>query len=577
MDKRERYQKFFRYIIFIIGILIIVFQLKDANIKNANNILESLIFLTPCILMSIMTISIGKEGDIDLSDTLMTFIYAIYGITEGVIFAGLAWGLASIINEKFITKRNNAERVIFNSGMFVIATYITSLIIDYIKAMYDWSRLLIYVIASIGFIGIFLLINIRIMKIDFYIEKGKSLNFEKEGKKLLSINFIISSMVTFTLLEIYYTSGILGALLVVGNLLILHYCFYLYRKLKSRNDGIKGLLKLTSDIVRYGDFRDKCKHMIINLKEIIPYMVCSVYTFDINSDSICYPVAYSAPPELDIGELYLNISDKGVTIRTIKEGKIYISKDIKKDKKVKLMGKLGEMLSSVVFVPLVVEEKVVGLILIGGDENLTGFVTKGIDDMLQILSNQMVLAIENDGIYRDMKNKADMDSLTKLYNRRTLDKEMEALIESNIPFSMVMYDIDDFKNVNDRYGHIAGDEVLKNIADIIKKSIRKTDVACRYGGEEIVIIFKDLKKEDAYIISERMRKNIEILPTRFGEADIFVTVSGGVSEFPSDGKTKEDIINIADEVLYSECKRKGKNKVRASTLINKFDVIMGHA
>lgn len=577
MNKRVRYQKIFRYSLYIFGMLIILFQLKDVNISNVNNMLTSLILLIPCILMSTMTISLGKEGDIDLSDTLVTFIYAIFGRMEGVIFATLAWGISSIINEKFITKRNNIERILFNTGMFIAATFSTSFIIDSVKVLFRWPKIIVYAITSFGFIGIFLLINVGIMMIDFYIEKGKKLNFENEGKGLLAINFIISSMVTFTLLEIYDTSGIIGALLVVGNLLILHYCFYLYRKLKSRNDGIKGLLKLTGDLVRYGDFRDKCKHMITNLKDIIPYSVCAIYSFDISSDNICYPVAYSAPPELDIGELVLNISDKGVTIKTIKEGKVYISKDIKKDKKVRINGKLGEMLNSMIFVPLVIEDKIIGLIMIGGNDNLTGFLTKGIDDMLQILSNQMVLAIENDGIYRDIKNKADIDSLTKLYNRRMLDKEMDGLIESNIPFSMVMYDIDDFKKVNDKYGHIAGDEVLKNISDIIKKSIRKTDVPCRYGGEEMVIIFKDLKKEDAYIISERIRRNIEITPTKYGQADIYVTVSGGVSEFPVDGNTKEDIINIADGILYSECKRKGKNKVRASTLINEFDIIMGHA
>jgi len=215
--------------------------------------------------------------------------------------------------------------------------------------------------------------------------------------------------------------------------------------------------------------------------------------------------------------------------------------------------------------------------MIGGDEKLINFTTAGIDDMLKILSNQMALAIENDGIYRDMMNKADIDPLTKLYNRRVLDREVQSLINTNTPFSLVMYDIDDFKIVNDSYGHLAGDEVLKEIADIIKRSIRKTDVPCRYGGEEIVIVFKDLKKDDAYIISERIRKNIELTSTIWSGGQIFVTVSGGVSAYPEDGKTKDEIIKTADEILYTQCKRKGKNRVFASRIIREVNNLSDHA
>jgi diguanylate cyclase (GGDEF)-like protein len=274
--------------------------------------------------------------------------------------------------------------------------------------------------------------------------------------------------------------------------------------------------------------------------------------------------------------IYIDLSSEAVTIKTIKSGKLYISKDIKKDKNVRFEGKIAGVIESAIIVPVLIEQRMVGAIFIGGDRTLVNFTANGIDDILHILSNQMALAIENDGIYRDMKNKADVDPLTKLYNRRVLDREIQNLINSNTQFSLVIYDIDDIKKVNDGYGHLAGDEVLKMISDVVKRSIRKTDVPCRYGGEEIVIIFKDLSKDDAYVISERIRKNVEMTSTIWSGGNIFVTVSGGVSSYPADGKTKDDIVRIADEILYSQCKRKGKNKVCAYQFLEESAITIDH-
>lgn len=577
MDNRNKSLLAFRYIIIIAAFLILAINIKDANISDVNNLALSLIFLFPCVLMSILIISIGDIIRIDLSDTLMAFIFAVYGRNVGMLFMALAWIFGNVISEKVVTKRNNNLMIFFNTGMFIVTAFFTTSIINFLLVLSKNSEILQYVLNSVGFIGIFLLINIAIMWMDFSIAERKYYRFQRKSMDFLFVNFVISSIVVLTMLVIHSTSGIIGSVLIVCILLILHYCFYLYRKLKVRNEAINGLLKITGDIVRYGEFREKCKHLINNLNDLIPYNVCSIYTFDIDAGGVIFPIAYNAPEDIDIGEMSFNISSDGVTIKTIKEGKIYISKDIKRDKKVKFSGKIKDLISAAIIAPFLIEDKVVGLIMIGGDEKLINFTTAGIDDMLKILSNQMALAIENDGIYRDMKNKADIDPLTKLYNRRVLDREVQSLINTNTPFSLVMYDIDDFKIVNDNYGHLAGDEVLKEVADIIKRSIRKTDVPCRYGGEEIVIVFKDLKKDDAYIISERIRKNIEMTSTIWSGGQIFVTVSGGVSAYPEDGKTKDEIIKTADEILYTQCKRKGKNRVFASRIIREVNNLSDHA
>jgi len=153
------------------------------------------------------------------------------------------------------------------------------------------------------------------------------------------------------------------------------------------------------------------------------------------------------------------------------------------------------------------------------------------------------------------------DPLTKLYNRLFFNNQILYLKNrydrTKKPFSAMLLDIDNFKKINDTYGHHIGDEVLKNVAKIIKNSIRKTDIACRYGGEEFIILFPDTNKQKAIEISERIRKEIE---KKIIYDDKPVTISAGVGEFNNSYKTIHHFIHDIDEALYT-AKRTGKNKI----------------
>jgi len=152
------------------------------------------------------------------------------------------------------------------------------------------------------------------------------------------------------------------------------------------------------------------------------------------------------------------------------------------------------------------------------------------------------------------------DSLTKIYNRSkfesSLDYEIERSRRYGTPLSLIIFDIDHFKSINDTYGHLIGDSVLMEIANLIKNNIRSTDIFARWGGEEFVILAPNINKEQAKMLAEKIRKLIA--HHRFKYVD-HVTVSLGVTEFmPTD--TKESFIKRADEALYL-AKRKGRNRV----------------
>lgn len=160
---------------------------------------------------------------------------------------------------------------------------------------------------------------------------------------------------------------------------------------------------------------------------------------------------------------------------------------------------------------------------------------------------------------------ATTDGLTELHNHRYFQERMLDSIalsdRYNKTFSLIMIDIDFFKKFNDSYGHQAGDAVLKNVAQTLKKSVRTTDIVCRYGGEEMTIILRDISHEDALKMAQKIcstiaEKKFQLSP----ELQCHVTISLGVATYPENGTTPTDLIEYADKQLY-KAKGNGRNQV----------------
>lgn len=156
------------------------------------------------------------------------------------------------------------------------------------------------------------------------------------------------------------------------------------------------------------------------------------------------------------------------------------------------------------------------------------------------------------------------DGLTKLFNRTHWEKcllaEYKRWTRSKNPSCLVMLDIDHFKNVNDTYGHMAGDDVIKHLSGLIKALGRETDVAGRYGGEEFAILLSDTSLANAQIFAERLRKEVEESLVTHNDIEIKYTISLGVSQINPGISTHEAWIECADAALY-QSKEGGRNKV----------------
>ncbi len=164
----------------------------------------------------------------------------------------------------------------------------------------------------------------------------------------------------------------------------------------------------------------------------------------------------------------------------------------------------------------------------------------------------------------ELINKATHDPLTGLYNRTILNEELEDEIgrakRYSRSLSLMMIDIDHFKLINDNYGHQVGDKVLIELAKIFKKIIRRADSAGRFGGEEFLLVLPELNNQQAHVLAERLRKQVESFSTRVGEKTINSTVSIGIATYPEHGEEVDPLIKACDDAMY-KAKEKGRNQV----------------
>jgi diguanylate cyclase (GGDEF)-like protein len=177
--------------------------------------------------------------------------------------------------------------------------------------------------------------------------------------------------------------------------------------------------------------------------------------------------------------------------------------------------------------------------------------------------SHIALTLEKISLFEEIRNLSRHDGLTGAYNHACIVGELAAEIQRTRryegPFSVVLFDIDDFKIVNDRYGHLAGDQVLKEITRITKENLRTIDKVGRYGGEEFLIILPETDVQKAALVAERLRASVDKAAFEVGGHLIHVTVSGGVASHQS-GREDKDLIKEADDNLY-RAKNQGKNRI----------------
>jgi diguanylate cyclase (GGDEF)-like protein len=222
---------------------------------------------------------------------------------------------------------------------------------------------------------------------------------------------------------------------------------------------------------------------------------------------------------------------------------------------------IKEGIKSVVCVPLFIEDDIIGILYV--DDFSPRKFTESELGLLSILSSFAAMSIDHAKLHEMTSRMALTDSLTGLANVRCFHIELEKQIgratRFKETFSLMMFDIDDFKKHNDDYGHVFGDQVLKWLGEVLKAASRVSDIAARYGGEEFVIILPMSDSSQGMILAQRIMEMIKKRSADLMQDKRPLTVSIGISTYPGDAMTGQELIQKADQALY-EAKRRGKDQ-----------------
>ncbi len=349
----------------------------------------------------------------------------------------------------------------------------------------------------------------------------------------------------------------------------------LKKKLLKKNKLIDKLRKLIeiNSIITSSLERDSVLQNILYLtKELMECERISLLLVSNDKEYLQFAIITQEDEKDDLSSVFLK-KGEGIAGTVWEHGKSILIKNATKDIRISRKADTATEFEtrSLIAVPLVVNGEIIGVIEAINPTKLKHF-SKSDVEILEFLSIQAAISIYNTNLYY----LAITDGMTGLFIHRffqqRLEEEFVRASRHNRELSLIMFDIDHFKNFNDTYGHQSGDEVIKAVSKIIKKGCRSSDVPCRYGGEEISVILPETGLDGAYKFAEKIRENIESF--RLNSIDgtaLKITISGGISSLTPEVKSKQDLIQKADEALYFS-KRNGRNKISIINCEQETDV-----
>ncbi|VAV85666.1 Response regulator protein [hydrothermal vent metagenome] len=323
----------------------------------------------------------------------------------------------------------------------------------------------------------------------------------------------------------------------------------------QRVDQLKTFSHIGKALTSSLDLREILKIVMAQISELLEPKNWSLLLIDQETGELTFEIAIGEGSEKR-RNVRLNPGE-GIAGWVVKESTSLLIPDVSIDPRfANKVDKISDFRTkSVVCVPLMARGKALGAIELINNNIDDSFST---DDLLllETLADYTAIAIENSRLFDKVQELTITDDLTGLFNSRYLQQFLENEVERarryNYKLSMIFMDLDFFKDVNDKHGHLCGSRLLAEVAAVLKKMVRSSDIICRYGGDEFVILLPAAPKDKAYIVAEKIRWAIKAEKFLQEEGiNASLTVSIGLTTFPDDAKDKIELLQLADKAMYS--------------------------
>jgi len=335
----------------------------------------------------------------------------------------------------------------------------------------------------------------------------------------------------------------------------------LFSEQRERASELQAVQSIIQAIAPLHDMQTIAEHIATELKRLIDYWECRILTLDESRQLLTSLYVY--PPDDGDHPLQIQVGE-GFTGWIAAHGEPSVIPNILEDPRVLFLSDTGRREASMVGVPLKYEGRVRGVMTVSKlgraqfDENSLR--------LLEIVGAQAAIAFDRARLYEQLRVDAITDPLVQLWNRRYLiesyKEERHRVLRSGQPLACLILDIDQFKQVNDRYGHDAGDRVLQEIGGLLRDHMRGEDIVARYGGEEFCVLLVNSSLTEARTTAERLRERVEQHRLSAAAGAAGITISVGVAAFAVDDRQFE-MFSRADQAMY-RAKAAGGNRVFVS-------------